>query len=74
MVDVFLKTTIGVLPDVLILPEPDSDRRGLKGSVLDALVDVYGMKARYEIDINELDEELLPVAKNKAVNKINPLK
>ena len=59
---------------VLILPEPDSDRRGLKGSVLDALVDVYGMKANYEIDINELDEELLPVAKNKAVNKINPLK
>ena len=59
---------------VIILPEPDSERRGLKGSVLDALVDVYGIKARYEIDINELDEELLPVMKekDKAVNKINP--
>ena len=59
---------------VIILPERNSDIRGLRGSVLDALVDVYGMKANYEIDINELDEELLPVAKNKAVNKINPLK
>ena len=57
---------------VIILPEPDSDIRGLRGSVLDALVDVYGIKARYEIDINELDEELLPSVKCKAVNKINP--
>ena len=53
---------------VIILPERDSDIRGLRGSVLDALVDVYGMKADYEIDINELDEELLPVVKCKAVN------
>ena len=59
---------------VIILPEPASDRRGLKGSVLDALVDVYGMSAHYEIDINELDDELLPVVKDKAVNKVNPLK
>ena len=59
---------------VIILPERDSDIRGLKGSVLDALVDVYGMNAHYEIDINELDEELLPSVKCKAVNKIDPLK
>ena len=52
---------------VLILPEPDSDRRGIKGSVLDALVDVYGMNASYDIDIIEEDEELLPRTCEKAI-------
>lgn len=45
---------------IMILPENDSDRRGIKGSVLDALVDVYGMRAEYDIDIVEEDEEFLP--------------
>lgn len=45
---------------IMILPENNSDRRGIKGSVLDALVDVYGMRAEYEIDIVEEDEEFLP--------------
>ena len=45
---------------IMILPENDSDRRGIKGSVLDALVDIYGMKAEYDIDIVEEDEEFLP--------------
>ncbi len=45
---------------IMILPENDSDRRGIKGSVLDALVDVYGMKAEYDIDIVEEDEKFLP--------------
>lgn len=52
---------------VLILPEPDSDRRGIKGSVLDALVDVYGMNAHYDIDIIEEDEELLSPTSEKAI-------
>ena len=38
---------------ILILPHENSDRRGIKGSVLDALVDVYGMKANYDIKIIE---------------------
>lgn len=45
---------------ITILPENDSDRRGIKGSVLDALVDVYGMRAEYDIDIVEEDEKFLP--------------
>lgn len=45
---------------IMILPENDSERRGIKGSVLDALVDVYGMKAEYDIDIVEEDEKFLP--------------
>ena len=45
---------------IMILPENDSDRRGIKGSVLDALVDVYGMRAEYDIDIVEEDEKFLP--------------
>ncbi|MBQ7578521.1 MAG: hypothetical protein IJT21_09695 [Synergistaceae bacterium] len=36
---------------IQVLPEPDSEVRGIKGSVLDALVDVYGIKAYYEINI-----------------------
>ncbi len=45
---------------IMILHENDSDRRGIKGSVLDALVDVYGMRAEYDIDIVEEDEKFLP--------------
>ena len=36
---------------IQVLPEPDSDLRGIKGSVLDALVDVFGIKAHYDINI-----------------------
>ena len=36
---------------IQVLPEPDSDLRGIKGSVLDALVDVFGIKNFYDITI-----------------------
>ena len=45
---------------ILILPEPDGDRRSIKGSVLDALVDLFGIKRRYDIDIIEEDDALMP--------------
>ncbi|MCR4818033.1 MAG: hypothetical protein K5841_03640 [Fretibacterium sp.] len=45
---------------VQVLPEPDRDIRGLRGSVLDALVDVYGMQGRFDIDIILEDSELMP--------------
>ncbi len=45
---------------IVILPEADTDIRGLKGAVLDALVDIYGMKAEYDIDITLDDPELSP--------------
>ena len=45
---------------IRVLPENDADIRGLKGSVLDALVDVYGMRADYDIDITYDDSELSP--------------
>lgn len=45
---------------ILILPEPDGDRRSIKGSVLDALVDLFGIKCRYDIDIIEDDDALMP--------------
>lgn len=45
---------------ILVLPEDGADIRGLKGSVLDALVDVYGMRAEYDIDITSDDPELTP--------------
>ena len=50
---------------VIILPKKNADLRGIKGSVLDALVDVYGMKANYEIDINTYDDKLTPSADEK---------
>ena len=50
---------------VIILPSKNADLRGIKGSVLDALVDVYGMKANYEIDINTYDDELTPKVNEK---------
>lgn len=46
---------------IRVLPENDTDIRGLKGSVLDALVDMYGMMADYDIDITYDDSELSPV-------------
>lgn len=46
---------------IRVLPENDADIRGLKGAVLDALVDMYGMKADYDIDITYDDSELSPV-------------
>ncbi len=46
---------------IRVLPENDADIRGLKGAVLDALVDMYGMSAEYDIDITYDDSELSPV-------------
>ncbi|MBQ9903850.1 MAG: hypothetical protein IJM47_03585 [Synergistaceae bacterium] len=45
---------------IQVLPKNDADVRGLKGAVLDALVDVYGMRADYDIDITFDDPVLLP--------------
>ena len=45
---------------ILVLPKIGADIRGLKGSVLDALVDIYGMRADYDIDITGYDSELTP--------------
>ena len=36
---------------IQVLPEPDCELRGIKGSVLDALVDVFGIKNFYDITI-----------------------
>ena len=55
---------------ILVLPVKNSETRGLKGSVLDALVDVYGMKANLEIDIDELDDELLPEGERAKINSL----
>ena len=43
-----------------VLPEPDRDTRGLRGAVLDALVDLYGMQGKFDIDIILEDSELMP--------------
>lgn len=45
---------------ILVLPKIGADIRGVKGSVLDALVDIYGMRADYDIDITGDDSELSP--------------
>ena len=45
---------------VQALPKPDRDIRGLRGAVLDALVDVYGMQGEFDIDIILEDSELMP--------------
>ena len=45
---------------IRVLPQDEADIRGLKGSLLDALVDVYGMRAEYDIDITSDDSELSP--------------
>ncbi|MCR5347396.1 MAG: hypothetical protein K6E38_06420 [Fretibacterium sp.] len=45
---------------IQVLPEPDRDIRGLRGAVLDALVDIYGMQGNFDIDIILEDSELLP--------------
>ncbi len=45
---------------IMILPTADCDFRTLKGAVLDALVDVYGIKGHFDIDIITEDEEFLP--------------
>ena len=51
---------------IQVLPEKNAELRGLKGSVLDALVDIYGMNAEYDIDIILEDEELLPTTPERA--------
>ena len=45
---------------IQVIPEPDRDLRGLRGAVLDALVDVYGMQGDFNIDVILEDSELLP--------------
>ena len=45
---------------IMILPETNADTRGIKGAVLDACVDIYGIKGRFDIDIISDDNELLP--------------
>ncbi len=45
---------------IMILPESSTDTCGIKGSVLDACVDIYGIKGRFDIDIITDDDELLP--------------
>ena len=47
------------------LPEPKKDIRGLRGAVLDALVDVYGMQGKFEIDIIIEDSKLMPEVKDR---------
>ena len=54
-------TTPASLP-TLCSPTPCSVLKALKGAVLDALVDVYGLKGHFDIDIITEDEELLPPA------------
>ena len=56
---------------IQVLPVQASDLRGLKGSVLDALVDVYGMKADYDIDIITEDEALLPSTEERVIFSAN---
>ena len=50
---------------VQALPEPNRDIRGLNGAVLDALVDVYGMQGKFDIDIILEDSELMPQVTDK---------
>ena len=45
---------------VQVLPEQGKDLRGLRGAVLDALVDIYGMQGDFDIDIILEDGELMP--------------
>ena len=52
---------------ILVLPKKDADIRGIKGSILDALVDVYGMRADYDIDIDE-DDVILPEGERAKIN------
>ena len=49
---------------IMILPGDKKDTRSIKGSVLDSLVDIYGLKGRFEIDIITEDSALLPAVKN----------
>lgn len=53
---------------IRVLPKNDADLRGIRGSVLDALVDVYGMKADYDIDITSDDPEMLPKGERAKMN------
>ncbi len=47
---------------IMVLPEQRS--QCLRGAVLDALVDIYGVKGKFEIDIITEDAELLPAVKS----------
>ena len=57
---------------IMILPETGADIRGLRGAVLDALVDIYGMRAEYDIDITRDDPELSPEGERAEVRICNP--
>ena len=45
---------------VQALPEPGRDIQCLRGAVLDALVDIYGMQGNFDIDVILEDSELMP--------------
>ena len=49
------------------------DLRCLKGSILDALVDTYGIKGHFEIDIITEDEKLLPLVKHEKERILNKI-
>ena len=53
---------------IRVLPREGADVRGLKGSVLDALVDVYGMNADYDIDITNDDPAMIPESERARSN------
>ncbi|MBR1438076.1 MAG: hypothetical protein IJ587_06005 [Synergistaceae bacterium] len=53
---------------ILILPRRDADVRGIKGSVLDALVDIYGMKCEFDIDITSDDPVILPEGERAVIS------
>ena len=56
---------------IRIVPEEGAEIRGIKGSVLDALVDVYGMRCEFEIDVTGYDAVMLPEGE-RAVMKFCP--
>lgn len=58
---------------IMVLPDTNHDLRCLKGAILDALVDIYGIKGRFEIDIVTEDEILLPPVKNEKERILNKI-
>ena len=52
--------SVSVLDSCSVLNSCSASLLALKGAVLDAWVDVYGIKGRFDIDIITEDEELLP--------------
>ena len=58
---------------IMVLPDMKQDLRCLKGSILDALVDTYGIKGHFEIDIITEDEKLLPLVKHEKERILNKI-